>query len=52
MHKLLIAAVVLAVAGSAWAQQATTMVKAEEVTWKDHIPSDFVVRDLCPARSP
>ena len=36
MYKLLIAAVVLAVAGSAWAQQATTVVKAEEVTWKDH----------------
>ena len=36
MKKLLIIAVVLALAGLAWAQEATKVVKAEEVTWKDH----------------
>ena len=36
MKKLLIVATVLAWAGIAWAQSATTVVKAEQVTWKDH----------------
>jgi hypothetical protein len=36
MKKLLIVATVIAWAGIAWAQSATTVVKAEQVTWKDH----------------
>jgi quercetin dioxygenase-like cupin family protein len=36
MKKLLIVATVIAWAGIAWAQSATTVVKAEQVPWKDH----------------
>ena len=36
MKTLLIVATVIAWAGIAWAQSATTVVKAEQVTWKDH----------------
>ena len=36
MKKLLIVATVIAWAGIAWAQSATTVVKAAQVTWKDH----------------
>ena len=43
MHKLLIAAVVLAVAGSAWAQQATTVVKAEVVIQRVKFPPNYRV---------
>jgi quercetin dioxygenase-like cupin family protein len=36
MKKLLIVATVIAWAGIAWAQSTTTVVKTEQVPWKDH----------------
>src|SRR5919109_1325970 len=36
MKKLLLCAALITLLGSAWAQNATTVVKAGEVTWKDH----------------
>jgi hypothetical protein len=36
MKTLLICTALIAWAGLAWAQDATKVVKAEEVTWKDH----------------
>jgi quercetin dioxygenase-like cupin family protein len=36
MKTLLLCAAVITLIGSAWAQQATTVVKAGEMAWKDH----------------
>jgi quercetin dioxygenase-like cupin family protein len=36
MKRLLILAALITLIGSAWAQNATTVVKADEMAWKDH----------------